>query len=187
MKFIKKQIIKENVLTESIKEAVNDTRTYDAFDVYQIVKKTLTDKLGYNVTEEQGWDIEDAFKNYTKDASDEIYAEDVDKALEVLCDKFKISPEELSIIEQEIMASNIDYAGERKSNFINDVANFEDDIKYIQHKLRDLQDNLFELENKSVMIKEKLSPILEKFNPILDELKLEIENLYNTNYTGLEK
>lgn len=190
MKFIKKQVIKESVeeiKKEELTEVVDNKRTYDAFELYQIVKKALIEKLEYDITDEQAWDIENIFNSYANKETEEIYAKDVDKALEILCDRYQLSQEDLSIIEQEIMKAYFDYAKDRKDNYISDVDIFRDGIQDIEYKLNDLKNEITELKDKSTVIGEKIKPILEQLDPILNELKIEINNLYDINYTGLEK
>ena len=116
---------KDNELTESvISENVPAERTYDSEDIAQLISSK------YQLTDEQYEDIIDLLdplRHY------ELSAEDVDRGLADVANKYEFTPEEKKEIEILIINQAKNPQGERKEEF-------ENDIQYDINTLEDLLD-----------------------------------------------
>lgn len=108
---------KESInLTESvnkdIKEAVPQDRTYDSDDIVQLIssKYQLTDKQYDDIS-----DLLDPLHNY------ELTAEDLDRGLARVADKYEFSKEEIEEIEKLIIDNAKNPQAERKNEFQDDI------------------------------------------------------------------
>jgi len=174
MKFIKKQLIKESVeeVKEELTEAVDKNRSYDYDNVATTIANILA-QHGYNVVDDLDTetdlsqkiinysDIEDEFRWINKEGF-EIQAEDVDNAIENLTKYFKLTPEEVKVIEDAVNKSYGNPAEDRKNDYEEDIYELE--------RLLD-EDNDRRLHSKKVI--EAVADLIYK--------------LKHSNYTGLEK
>lgn len=185
MKFIKKQVIQENVeeikeepsnvediKQENLTEAVDKNRSYDYDSVSQVVAKIL-EQHGYTIVDDLDTetdlskkiisydDISEEFRWANTDGL-EIQAEDVDKGVEKIAKYFKLTPEEIKVIEDAISKSYGNAAGDRKDEYYDDISTLEN-----------LLDEGSTIRLFSAKVKEELGKLIYK--------------LKHSNYTGLEK
>lgn len=175
MKFIKKQIIQENVeeiKQENLTEAVDKNRSYDYDSVSQAIAKVL-EQHGYNVVDDLDTetdlsqkiisynDISEEFR-WANTNNLEIQAEDVDSGVEKIAKYFKLTPEEIKVIEDAINKSYGNAAGDRKKEFYDDL-----------NTLENLLDESSQIRLFSPKVKEELGRLIYK--------------LKHSNYNGLDK
>jgi hypothetical protein len=180
MKFIKKQVIQESVEEvkeekieqEILTEAADKNRSYDYDSVSQVIAKIL-EQHGYTVVDDLDTktdlsqkiisydDISEEFR-WANTNGLEIQAEDVDEGVEKIAKYFKLTPEEIKVIEDAINKSFGNAAGDRKEEFYDDLNTLENLLD------EDSQIRLF-----SPKVKEELGQLIYK--------------LKHSNYTGLEK
>lgn len=126
-----KEEVKESV--QVLTEAVQKDRTYDNWQVSQIISKAL------NLNDRQFEYVENEFRLY----EDEMTAEEVDRALANLSEIFNISDAKLDNIENQIIATENPIES-RKEEFKSDIGS---DISILENAM----DNVY-----SVAAKEKL-------------------------------
>lgn len=130
-----KEDVKESAM---LTEAVVKNRTYDSYNIQQIIANQL------HLNDRQYEIIEDIFKY----SDDELSADEVDAYLEKVSTYFNISENKLSTIEDAIIQSS-DPQLERKQDF-------ESDIKYDIDTLTDAIEKVY-----SLAAKEKLFGVIE--------------------------
>lgn len=130
-----KEDVKESAI---LTEAVVKNRTYDSYNIQQIIANQL------HLNDRQYEIIEDIFKY----SDDELSADEVDAYLEKVSTYFNISENKLSTIEDAIIQSS-DPQLERKQDF-------ESDIKYDIDTLTDAIEKVY-----SLAAKEKLFGVIE--------------------------
>lgn len=202
MKFIKKQILKENVeeIKEELVESVDKKRSYDCDTVPQVIAQVL-EQHGYVVTDDsdqetdlsqkiiQFEDIEKEFR-YINNNGSEIQAEDVDNALETLIKYFKLEPEEVKLIEDAINKSHGNAAADRKDEFEEDIRTLEEIIENSLSKdeYDYYQNDSEEDENSPDKKVQKYEYKIRLFSPkVIRAVENLIYELEHSNYTGLEK
>ena len=180
MRFIKKQVIQESVEEvkeekieqEVLTESVDKNRSYDYDSVSQVIANIL-EQHGYKIVDDLDTetdlsqkiisynDISEEFRWANTNGS-EIQAEDVDEGVEKIAKYFKLTPEEIKVIEDAINKSYGNAAGDRKDEYYDDISTLEN-----------LLDEDSTIRLFSAKVKEELGNLIYK--------------LKHSNYTGLEK
>lgn len=166
MRFIKKQIVKENfekieeesTQSEVLTEAVRNDRTYKRNGIEIALNKVLNKDNSDEILEE----ISKIVYGDDPTVSEELYAEDVDNIIDIAVENFDLSEEQRDVVEEIIINDTYNPSQERADDYNDDIKTLEDLLdKESSHKL--------------------YSPIIiRKVSDLIDELK-------NMDYTGLEQ